>query len=104
MVFTAKPSGVSALSLTYLGAPRSALAGESAASVSVTPSAFTAEMRVLAGLAAASGYTGVHAHTSQKWLRNEPPKAPMKKLSASVYCWASLSSGRGEPCIETLEK
>src|SRR5439155_25589169 len=33
----------------------------------------------------ASGYRGVQAQTSHRWLRYEPPNAAMKKLSAKVY-------------------
>src|SRR2546430_4293563 len=39
-------------------------------------------------LGGASAQTGVHAHTNQKWFKNDPPKAAWKKLSASVNCWA----------------
>jgi hypothetical protein len=76
IVVTAEPSGGGVLSFTYFGGPRSALAGESAASVSVTPSAFTAERRFLATLVTASAYTGVHAHTSQKWFRKSRRRRP----------------------------
>jgi hypothetical protein len=53
-----------------------------------------AEIEALAGdvPASAFGYSGAQAHTRYWWLRNEPPKAPMKKLSASVYFWAMSQS------------
>ena len=44
-------------------------------------------------LAGAFGHCGVQAQISHMWLRNEPPNAEWKKLSAMVYCWASLPSG-----------
>src|SRR5512140_2440157 len=42
----------------------------------------------------ALGNTGDAAATSQMWLRNEPPKAAWKKLSARVYFLASAAMGR----------
>jgi hypothetical protein len=35
--------------------------------------------------AGAFGYTGAAAATRNWWLRNDPPKAAWKKLSARVY-------------------
>src|SRR5207237_10140095 len=46
-------------------------------------------------LSGASGQTGVHAQASHMALRNDPPNAAWKKLSAIVYCWASWPSGKG---------
>src|SRR4051812_21820981 len=66
VVLTAKPSGVTEPSVMTLP-----LASSTALAV-----------------AGAVGNTGEQAQTSQKWLRNEPPKAAWKKLSASVYCCA----------------
>ena len=51
-----------------------------------------AEIGSLAGELSAFGYAGAQAQIRYWWLRKEPPKAPMKKLSASVYCWASFHS------------
>jgi hypothetical protein len=52
---------------------------------------------VARSLAGAADSSGVHAHTSQKWFRNEPPKAPMKKLSASVNSRAHCHIGKPLP-------
>jgi hypothetical protein len=43
-----------------------------------------------AAAVSALGYSGAQAQIRYWWFRKEPPKAPWKKLSARVYCWASL--------------
>jgi len=73
-VLTTKPSGVTAPSVTI--AP---------------PVSRTAFMAV-----GAAENSGTAAEISQMWLRNEPPKAPWKKWSHSVYCWASAAMGKPE--------
>jgi hypothetical protein len=47
--------------------------------------------------AGASRNSGVHAQTSQKWLRNDPPNAAWKKWSASVYSRAHCHNRIDEP-------
>src|SRR5215472_135481 len=44
--------------------------------------------------ARAFGYTGAAAEIRNWWLRNDPPNAAWKKLSARVYCCASTPSGK----------
>jgi hypothetical protein len=48
-------------------------------------------------LAGAFASYGVQAQISHWWFRNEPPNAPMKKWSASVYSRAQFHSFRREP-------
>src|SRR4029077_10270685 len=90
-VFTAKPSGVTLPSRND-GGPVSADAGESG--VRSSPPSGARRARSDAG---ASEKTGVHAHTSQKWFRNDPPNALMKKWSASVYSRAHRHIGSADP-------
>ncbi len=78
--------------MTYCGAPLVALDGEVGFCASLPLASSTETID-----AGAFGNIGVHAQMSQIWLRNEPPNAPMKKLSASVYWRASAHSGSEEP-------
>ena len=77
------------------GAPVSAEAGEVEPSASCgTPLLFgVPSMLTDAGgvvlVRNEAGTDGAQAQIRYWWLRNEPPKAPSKKLSASTYCWAS---------------
>src|SRR5262249_267775 len=60
------------------------LSGVTEPSVTRLPLASSTAFR----LAGALGKVGEQAHTSQKWLRKDPPNAAWKKLSASVNCCA----------------
>src|SRR5450830_646785 len=85
--------GVRVPSLAYFWAPSRVDLGELAAGVRRTklPLASTSifEMPPLAGDLSAFGYCGVQAQIRYWWFWKEPPKEPMKKLSASVYCFAN---------------
>ena len=63
-------------SMSFTASPR----GVIAPSRSMFPQASSSATR----LPGASSYRGVQAQTSQKWFRNEPPKAAWKKRSAKV--------------------
>src|SRR5450830_1585549 len=87
--------GVRVPSLAYFCAPSSVDFGEVAAGVRRTklPLASTStsilEIPPLAGDFSAFGYCGVQAQIRYWLFWKEPPKEPMKKLSASVYSFAS---------------
>src|SRR5450830_210596 len=87
-------AGVSVPSLTYFCAPSNVDLGEVSAGVNrrklPLPSESILEMPFLAGDLSACGYCGAQAQIKHWWLRKERPKAPMKKLSASVYSRASF--------------
>ena len=59
------------------------------------PSALVATLLtvILLAVTVAASTVGAQAQIRYWWFRNEPPNAPWKKLSASVYCCASLYSG-----------
>src|SRR6187455_2096491 len=90
-VLTAYPSGVTWPSKICIG-PSSTDAGDAGRRLTRPFSSSCA--RIDAG---ASRNSGVHAQTSQKWLRNEPPYAAWKKRSASVYSRAHCHSFIDEP-------
>ena len=69
---------------------------------SETPSAFTAAMfaGIVTGSFAVLKSNGAQAQIRYWWLRNEPPNAPMKKLSASVYFCATCHSAMRIAAVE----
>ncbi len=91
VVLTAYPSGVTWPSYRC-GGPSITDAGEPGFLLRRPFSSSCA--RIASG---ASGKRGVQAQMSHWWFRNEPPKAPMKKLSASVYRFAHCHTFWEEP-------